>query len=89
MDGGKEKAIKIKTYTGVDLNWGFNSKYLFVSTVSADGAGISRVDLDGNEQPIWIQHDASWASGLQSPDGRHLAMFRASNDANVWLIDDF
>jgi hypothetical protein len=40
-------------------------------------------------QPIWQQPEPTKTWGIPSPDGRHLAMFGASVDSNVWMIDNF
>ncbi|HET9696815.1 MAG TPA: protein kinase [Terriglobales bacterium] len=73
----------------VDLNWASNSRGLFVSSRSATGAVITYVGLNGTTRPFWQKPAARWAGVLQSPDGRHAALWSVGRDANAWMIDEF
>jgi Tol biopolymer transport system component len=90
LGGGQSRTITVKGYTNLSsLDWAPDSKSVFVATWGPSGATVLHIDLSGNVQPIWHQRQPSQTWGIPSPDGRHLAMYGVSADANVWMIDNF
>jgi hypothetical protein len=90
LGGGQARTVTVKGYVHLNsCDWAPDSKSLFVATTGPAGATVLRIDLEGNAQPIWQQPVASTTWGIPSPDGRHLAMFGTSFDANAWMIDNF
>jgi Tol biopolymer transport system component/predicted Ser/Thr protein kinase len=90
LRGGQARTVTLKGYTNLDsLDWAPDSKSVFVSTLGPSGATLLHIDLNGNVQPIWHQPQPIQTWGIPSPDGRHLAMDAVSEDANVWMIDNF
>jgi hypothetical protein len=60
---------------------------VFVATWGPGGATVLHIDLNGNAQPDWHQPQLNRTWGVPSPDGRHLAMYGVSAEANAWMID--
>jgi len=89
LNGDPETAIMLKARTSFDLNWAVDSKSLFVSTRVGNAASLTQIDLRGNEHLIWSVQEPGWATVLQSPDGKHLAITSAVTDGNAWVIDNF
>jgi len=90
LGGGQARTVTVKGYVNLDsLDWAPDSKSVFVGTWGPSGATLLHVDLSGNAQPIWHQPQPNQTWGIPSPDGRHLAMYGVSADANVWMIDNF
>jgi serine/threonine protein kinase len=90
LNGAATRTIMLDTtISPLDLNWASDSRGLFVSSRSPTGAAIVCVDLNGHAQPFWKKSAARWAGALQSPDGRHAAIWSVGSDANAWMIDDF
>jgi eukaryotic-like serine/threonine-protein kinase len=90
LGGGEARSVTVKGYTNLrSLDWAPDSKSVFVGTWGPSGATVLHIDLSGNVQPIWHQAQPGQTWGIPSPDGRHLAMYGVSADANVWVIDNF
>jgi len=49
---------------------------------------VLRAETNGKLEVIWHLH-SKYTWGLQSPDGRHLAMLGGSANYNHWIIDNF
>jgi hypothetical protein len=47
------------------------------------------VDLQGRARPVWEQTKMAVGWAIPSPDGRYLAMWQASGNANVWMVENF
>jgi serine/threonine protein kinase len=64
--------------------------YLSSPSGATTGTDLLHVDLDGHVTVIWHQPESSlMMSAIPSPDGRHLALTRASAISNVWMIKRF
>jgi len=87
---GTTRTVTVKNYVNLhSLDWAPDSNSLFVSSAGPGGARLLHIDLDGNAYPIWQARETLQTWGVPSPDGRHLAMVGRSEDANLWMIDDF
>lgn len=90
LGGGQAHTVTVKGYVYLGfLAWAADSNSVFVATLGPTGTTLLRIDLKGNAQPIWQQRLPWQTAGFPSPDGRHVAMYGTSFDANVWMIDDF
>lgn len=90
LGGGQARTVTVKGYVNlISCDWAPDSKSVFVGTWGPAGATLLRIDLNGNAQPIWQQPTPMDTWGVPSPDGRDLAMYGTSMDANVWMIDNF
>ena len=90
LRGGPTRTISTKGYSDLlELYWGIDSQSMFVSTLEPGGAALLHVDLGGEAQPVWRQHQPTVTWGIPSPDGRHLAVLGSRSEANAWLIDNF
>ena len=90
VHGGETRTITVRGYQNFQsFDWAPDSKSFFVATYSPGGSVLLHVGLDGNARAIWRQAQSLRTWGIPSPDGRHITMFGTSEEANVWMIDDF
>jgi len=88
--GGASRSIAVAGYAELrSLDWAPDSKSVFVGSSGPEGSSLLHVDLSGKAQTIWRQPQPLNTWGVASPDGRRLAMFGTSVDANVWMIEQF
>ncbi len=105
FDGSPARSLAVtgrKTLQSV--NWTADGKGFLVSSAANGGSVLLQVDLQGNAHVLWEQKgsiapwnvplthrlggpSAPWA--VPSPDGRHLAIYNWSLNANMWMIENF
>jgi Tol biopolymer transport system component len=88
LNGRTSQQITVKgwsTLTGA--SWAADGKSLFVDTSKDRGAVLLKVDEQGNARVLWSYPDISYT--VPSPDGRHLAIQVATQNANLWMMENF
>jgi hypothetical protein len=71
------------------LNWAADGKGFFITNGIKGGSELTHVDLHGNAKVLWKNMGGNYPWGLQSPDGRHLAIQNSTTNANMWTIENF
>jgi serine/threonine protein kinase/Tol biopolymer transport system component len=90
LSGGPTRTITINGYSDVlEFYWATDSQSMFVSTLAPGGAILLHASPSGETQPIWQRPQSTYTWGFPSPDGRHLAIFDANSESNVWMINNF
>ena len=91
LKDGKERKIKLTDWSGISaLDWSADGKNLWVSASTTTGTnGLLNVDLQGRVRPVWEQTKMNVGWAIPSPDGRYLALWQASGNANVWMVENF
>jgi eukaryotic-like serine/threonine-protein kinase len=89
LHGTTESEITVQgTKLLMGLNWSADGTGFFASDVTLVGTRLLHIERSGASQVLWTQ-PASWLmGGLQSPDGRRLAMFRTIRSSNVWTVEN-
>jgi len=84
------KEIQVKGITGLTAtSWVPDVKALFVAGRVPRGYALLRISLDGQTQPIIENHAPDVMGAIPSPDGRHLALFAAGDNGNMWMMENF
>jgi len=82
--------IQVKGLTGLtSSSWAPGGNALFVSGHVPWGYALLQVSLDGRTQPIIENHTPDVMGAVPSPDGRHLALFAAGDNGNMWMMENF
>ena len=91
LKDGKERRIALKDWSSInctrlDGRWKGSvgqrfQHYRHQCTVECGPAGRAR--------PVWEQTKMAVGWAIPSPDGRYLAMWQASGNANVWMVENF
>lgn len=86
-----ERTISLKEWPSVSsVDWAADGKSLLASTARSDGTNaLLSVDLTGRAHPLWEQTKMVVGWAIPSPDGRYLALWQASGNSNVWMIENF
>jgi dipeptidyl aminopeptidase/acylaminoacyl peptidase len=71
------------------LSWAANGKGLFVTHETKAGSELVYVDLRGNAKTLWTNNAGLHPLGLQSPDGKKLAIQNSVYNGNMWMMDNF
>jgi len=82
--------VQVKGLTGLtSSSWMPDGNALFVSGHIPLGFALLRLSLDGQIQPIIENHAPDVMGAVASPDGRHLALFAAGDNGNMWTMENF
>jgi Tol biopolymer transport system component len=69
--------------------WSADGKGLFVTHGVKGGSELVHMDLQGNMKALWKNNGGYYPWGLQSPDGRHLAIQGSVFSSNMWIMENF
>jgi len=86
-----QKTIKVQTWAGIAMmDWSADARSVWaVAYTTRETWALLKVDLTGRVTPMLEDKDMRLGWAIPSPDGRHLALWRASNSANAWLVENF
>jgi Tol biopolymer transport system component/DNA-binding winged helix-turn-helix (wHTH) protein len=86
-----ERTIRLKEWPKVSsIDWAADGRSLWVSTSANTGTNaLLNVDLQGRARTVWEQTKMEVGWAIPSPDGHYLALWQASGDSNVWMIENF
>jgi hypothetical protein len=62
---------------------------LFVTHGVNGGSELLQLDFQGHFRPLWKNHGGYPPRGLQSPNGRFLAIRSSSESSNMWMMENF
>jgi serine/threonine protein kinase len=90
LRGQPTQEIRVKGWKDVgSLRWAADGEGFWVGSGSAGTAVLLHVDLQGNAKVLWQQPGAHWLAGVESPDGRYLAIAGSNTAANMWMMENF
>jgi Tol biopolymer transport system component len=69
--------------------WSTDGKGLFVTHGVKDGSELLHMDLQGGTKALWKNNGGYYPWGLQSPDGRHIAIQGSVQSGNMWIMENF
>jgi serine/threonine protein kinase/DNA-binding winged helix-turn-helix (wHTH) protein/dipeptidyl aminopeptidase/acylaminoacyl peptidase len=71
------------------VDWAADGKGLLLTGQTPGMAEVLRVDLSGKVTVLWSKEGVYAFRAVPSPDGRHLAILRRTENNNVWLLENF
>jgi WD40 repeat protein len=91
LKSGVTTELPVRGWNGFwSVDWSADGNALFVSSQTSQDTTLLRVDLRGEASALWNQKlNFLGTKGIQSPDGRHLAVAGYTNNSNVWMIKNF
>lgn len=87
----RERILQIRGWSGICcFDWAADGRSLWVSVYTNAGKrAMLNVDLQGKARPVLEEDKMMLGWGIPSPDGRHLAIWKASESSNVWMLENF
>jgi eukaryotic-like serine/threonine-protein kinase len=90
LAGGQAHDLTVEGWPGLDsIDFAPDSKGLFVCSATSGGATLLYIDPAGKAHALWQQKSSPQTWAIPSRDGRHLALMGQSQNANLWLLEDF
>ena len=90
-DGGAERTVIINDWVGINaIDWAADGKSFWASaTLRGETGALVNIDLQGNFKPV-LKDDKPYVGwGIQSRDGKHIAIWQATGGSNVWMLEGF
>ena len=90
VNGQPPQQITVKGWnnlTGAD--WAADGKSFFAYSSKDREAVILHVDPQGNARILWQHPGSDNTYTVPSPDGRHLEIQVRTQDANLWMMENF
>jgi Tol biopolymer transport system component/DNA-binding winged helix-turn-helix (wHTH) protein len=96
LNGEPSEQIVVRDLNvGDALGWWKDNSALLIDNVTARGAALSYLSMNGKAHPIWEVpgsrnarfNQAPW--GILSPDGKQLAINGFILSSNVWMVENF
>ncbi|TLZ27291.1 MAG: hypothetical protein E6K27_05505 [Gammaproteobacteria bacterium] len=90
MKNGRAYEVNVRGRAKLSgMDWYADSRSLFISSPSATGTTLLRVDLQGHARPLWEERGVYQMWALSSPDNRRVVILSAKWDCNAWMAEDF
>jgi len=69
--------------------WATNGKGILVTNGVKGGADLVLFDFDGKATVLWHNNGGFYPWGVESPDGRHIAIMGSDLSRNLWMMENF
>lgn len=92
LNDGEEKTIPVPGWAGIgSIDWAADSKSIWATAYNSGGNGkaLLNVSLNGKGRPLLTEKEMTLGWAIPSPDGKHLAIWKAHGDSNVWMLENF
>jgi len=91
MAGGPERSLAINDWVGISaIDWAADGKSFWASaTLRGEARALVNIDLQGDFKPVLQQGKQFMGWGIQSRDGKRIAIWEATGGSNVWMLDGF
>jgi len=90
-DGGPERKIHLNEWVSISaIDWAADGKSFWASaTLRGENHALVNIDLRGDIKPVLQGGKPYIGWGIQSRDGKHLAIWQATGGSNVWMLESF
>jgi DNA-binding winged helix-turn-helix (wHTH) protein/Tol biopolymer transport system component len=90
-DGGPERNIHLNEWVSISaIDWAADGKSFWASaTLRGENHALVNIDLRGDIKPVLQGGKPYIGWGIQSRDGKHLAIWQATGGSNVWMLESF
>lgn len=90
-DGGAERKIHLDDWVSLSaIDWAVDGKSFWASaTLRGETRALVNIDLRGEMKPVLQDGKPYVGWGIQSRDGKHLAIWQATGGSNVWMLEGF
>src|SRR5262249_790677 len=91
LGDGEEKLIPVPGWVGVgSIDWAADSKSISATGyASSSEKTLVNITLSGRVRPLFTEKEMILGWAIPSPDGKHLAIWKAHGDSNVWMLENF
>jgi Tol biopolymer transport system component/DNA-binding winged helix-turn-helix (wHTH) protein len=90
-DTGVERPLHINDWIAINaIDWAYDGKSFWASaTLQGETRALVNLDLQGNIKPVLQNGKPFIGWGIQSRDGKRIAVWQATGGSNVYMLDGF
>ena len=90
-DGGAERRLRLNDWVSISaIDWAADGRSFWASaTLRGETHALVNIDLRGDLKPVLQNGKPYIGWGIQSRDGKHLAIWQATGGSNVWMLEGF
>jgi Tol biopolymer transport system component/DNA-binding winged helix-turn-helix (wHTH) protein len=91
LGDGEEKTIPVTGWAGLgSVDWAADSKSVWATGyTNGGGKTLVNVPLTGKVRTLLTEKEMTLGWAIPSPDGKHLAIWKAHGDSNVWMLENY
>jgi Tol biopolymer transport system component len=91
LASGAERMIPVPGWAGIgSLDWASDSRSVWATGYNSDSSKtLLNIAVSGKVRPFYAEQGMTLGWSIPSPDGKHLALWRAHGDSNVWMLENF
>jgi len=89
--GGAERKLRLNDWVNISaIDWAADGKSFWASaTLRGETHALVNIDLHGDLKPVLADGKPYIGWGIQSRDGKRLAIWQATGGSNVWMLEGF
>jgi Tol biopolymer transport system component len=91
LNGFATRTIPVPNWASITtLDWAADGKSVWASAHNTDNTyALLNIDVDGHIRPVLREDKMILGWAIPSSDGRHLALWKANTNSNVWMLKHF
>jgi DNA-binding winged helix-turn-helix (wHTH) protein/Tol biopolymer transport system component len=90
-DGSPERRLPVHEWVGISaIDWAADGRSFWASaTLRGEARALVNIDLRGEMKPVLQDGKPYVGWGIQSRDGKRIAIWQATGGSNVWMLEGF
>jgi Tol biopolymer transport system component/DNA-binding winged helix-turn-helix (wHTH) protein len=88
---GSERYLHVQAWAGIgSLDWSADGRSLWaMAYTTKDTWALLNIDVQGPVRTVLEENKIQLGWAIPSPDGKRVALWKASGSANVWMMENF
>jgi Tol biopolymer transport system component/DNA-binding winged helix-turn-helix (wHTH) protein len=88
---GSKRTVDVEGWAGINsIDWAVDGRSLWAAVHSNTGTwALLKIDLEGRATTVLEDTRMTIGWAIPSPDGKHLALWKASGSSNIWMLERF
>jgi Tol biopolymer transport system component/DNA-binding winged helix-turn-helix (wHTH) protein len=90
-DGARKSTRVPGDWLGIgSIDWAADGKSMWATAYAATGPRrLLNIEIAGHVRPVLDENRMKLGWAIPSPDGKHLALWKANGSSNVWMLENF
>jgi Tol biopolymer transport system component/DNA-binding winged helix-turn-helix (wHTH) protein len=88
---GSKRTVTVPAWAGLNsIDWAVDGRSLWAPVYTNTGTwALLKIDLQGRATTVLEDTRMTIGWAIPAPDGKHLALWKASGSSNVWMLERF